>query len=123
MKTNVIYTSSEIDLLYREVTSNFNKYCARDIKESIQNFNNQLKPDDKVIYSIFLGIANEFTNYEPYGEGKVFVLFYSMNSMEFSFCTRHLKKFLFEYTLEDMPLLMNTHFIGTLATWRMKIAK
>jgi len=126
MGSTITYTLVELDLLCRAISSNFDRCCLSNIRKIIKSFNNpnnSLIQNDEVIYSTSLGMLDEFKNYEPYGEGKVFVLYYSMNSLEFYFCTRHLKRFLFDFTLYDMPLLINIHFISVLATWRLKISK
>lgn len=70
-----------------------------------------------------LNLNDEYDNHEPFGEGRYFVIFNENSTNRFEFWTRHLRKFLFEATLKEMPLLINMPFIGDLAKWRLIIAK
>ena len=128
MDKSLTYTSSEVDMLLSDFLKESNDKIPLSIyglKTILEVINKLEETNEQTIFSKILSKkrAAEYMEIEPYGEGKVFTILYDRGMLEFKFCTRHLKRFLYEYSLEDMPLLINTYFIGILAIWRLKIAK
>jgi hypothetical protein len=124
METIITYTISDINLLCQSLAAIYDSFIAKDFKDAISNPHGL--SSERALYTKHLTADEswELRCREPYGETKVFVIFYNQGGhLEFDFCTRHLKNFLYKTDLIEMPLLLNTYFIGTLASWRLKIAK
>jgi hypothetical protein len=123
METLTLYTDSEINLLIQILGKCQDSYLIEDFRKAITN--PCTLSSEQILYKRYLSTDEswDLRCREPYGEAKVFALFYDGGHLTFQFCTRHLKYFLYKADLADMPLLLNTHFIGILASWRLQIAK
>ncbi len=121
----IIYTKSDIDLLCQSVGNT--KYLSggsfREVVENIiDSYRDNTSTLEVTIHSMNLE-KEKYHQYEPYGEAKYFVIFDEQSHLRLEFWTRHLKKFLFNASLREMPLLINMPFICILASWRLRIGK
>lgn len=122
---NNIYSTSDIDMLCKSVGSTkhlVESAFRRVIEDTIDAQDGKLSMIETQIHSLPLDRA-EYASYEPFGEAKYFVIFDEYNTLRLEFWVRHLKRFLFEARLRDMPLLINVPFLSILASWRLKIGK
>jgi len=118
----ILYTTTEIDLLCQSLTNSFDEFMAEDIRKAITG----LISFERVLYRRHLNADEswELRCREPLGESRLFVLLYNQGGhLDFEFCTRHLRNFLYRTELVEMPLLLNTRFISIIASWRLQIAK
>lgn len=124
MEQKIEYTTREIDLLCRMIKSPSTIGIDQFRDLVIQLIEIQTTKDSMIETPIFfINLGKEFNTIEPYGEAKYFVIFNENSTNRFEFWTRHLRKFLFEATLKEMPLLINVPFVAELAKWRLIIAK
>lgn len=128
MKTNnIVYTKSELEQLsvilgatpesflytrlYRRVTETIEAHQNNESIIEVCLINSEIK-DPKV-----------YATYESYGESRYFTILNIQGNLTFQFWRRHLKRFLFEAELKEMPLLINVPRLKDLAAWRLKIGK
>jgi len=125
METSLTYTQSEFDFLCQSISAKFDKGVAKELSQAIHDLHSPEVFQEQLIHKKYLDqeVTSLLRNNMPFGEAKVFVLYYEGRFIEFNFCTRHLKTFLYKTQLREMPLLINTYFINVLASWRLKIAK
>jgi hypothetical protein len=126
METSIAYTQAEIDLLCHSLKHEYDEYLADDLRRAIRDIDNHeelLK--ERRLHHKYMDIETSSVtgNYMLYGEGRSFVIFYNRLHLDFEFWIRHLKHFLYKAELKDMPLMINTYFVKTLASWRLQIAK
>lgn len=119
------YAEAEFEFLYQELSRDFNTDVVNSMKHAVRNLFNPYEKKEGCIHSKSLSDkeCKELREYEPYGEAKVFVLFGDFHGLRFNFWDRHLRRFLFDTPLLEMPLFVNQYFISTLAVWRLKIAR
>jgi hypothetical protein len=126
METSRTYTESEINLLCHSLKHEYDDHLATDIRRAICDIGS---PDpllkERCLHHKYLDTetSSVMGNYMHYGEGRSFVIFYNRLHLDFEFWIRHLKHFLYKAELKEMPLMINTYFIKTLASWRLQIAK
>lgn len=125
MRINCIgYTDSEIDEICGFINSGRHlKSTLRVIvEETIDAFLNNESTIEVCFFSETID-PKIYSTYEPYGESKYFTILNDQGVLRFQFWRRHLRRFLFEAELKEMPLLINVHRIKELAAWRLKLGK
>jgi hypothetical protein len=127
MKTllNITYTESERKLLYSSLAPVTQPWHLATLKEACEQLTTGDNCPERILIfrSLPDSVEKDLFSYEPYGEAKTFVIFLNKQYLEFNFWTRHLKNFLFQSKLSEMPLYLNMYFMNYLAAWRLRIAK
>lgn len=126
MGTTLLYTKPEIDLLYQSLMHEYTVSLADDVRRAIRDIDSPdilLKERCLLHAHLDTETSSRLENQWLFGESRVFVIFYDRPNLDFEFWTRHLKNFLYKTELRKMPLMINTYFIKTLASWRLQIAK
>jgi len=123
-KVSKSYSTNELEVLFQLLKNGHRKEYF--IKNLIYQLKQALDPTygfETTIFNRYLP-PGMYQDQEPYGESIYFVIFHEHHStLHFNFCSRHLNNFLYRATLREMPLLINTYFIGTFAKWRLQIGK
>lgn len=125
-KTNTIqYTESEIDqlcVILGSKTSLVSEALPRIVKQTIDNYHDNIGSIEICLTSEKVD-PKEYETYEPYGEARYFTILRDNGFLYLQFWRRHLRRFLFEAKLKQMPLLINAPIVKDLAAWRLRLGK
>lgn len=125
MRINCIgYTDSEIDQICGLIDSG--RHVRATLREIVEETFDAYLNNESVIEICFISETidpKEYATYEPYGESKYFTILNDQGVLRFQFWRRHLRRFLFEAELKEMPLLINVPYVNKLAAWRLRLGK
>jgi hypothetical protein len=117
------YTNEDLSIL-QNLLKDVTKYDVPPIISAVRRIASGVACHNYVVYSNFLSVSvmEFYKEYSPYGEGTYFSFLSDNNTLHFQFSRRNLKKII-EADISEMPLLLNTFFVGHFANWRLRIGK
>jgi hypothetical protein len=124
-KIDIQYTESEIDqlcVILGSIKSLVSDVLPRIVIETIQNYYDHIGSVEICLYSEKID-TKEYEKYEPHGEAKYFTILRDNDRLYLQFWRRHLRRFLFQAELKEMPLLINSPIVCKLAAWRLRLGK
>ncbi len=92
------------------------------VRETIQNYYDSIGSIEVCLSSEKID-PKDYETYEPRGESKYFTILRDNDRLYLQFWRRHLRRFLFEAELKQMPLLINSPIVNKLAAWRLRLGK